>query len=119
MGEAEFMIRGLGYVRRLEHLELVAIGVNEKTGTPVYLRDVARAALGPLTRRGLTEVKGEVVPDVVRDALRSERAEGDRRREAQAGETPGRSASRREDHHRLRSLRPRKEVRDAGCALGN
>ncbi len=67
MGETEFMIRGLGYIKGVEDLKTVAIGVNKKTGTPIYVRDVADVALGPLIRRGLTESngEGEVVTGIV------------------------------------------------------
>jgi Cu(I)/Ag(I) efflux system membrane protein CusA/SilA len=67
MGETEFMIRGLGYIKGVEDLKTVAIGVNKKMGTPIYVRDVADVALGPLIRRGLTESngEGEVVTSIV------------------------------------------------------
>ena len=67
MGETEFMVRGLGYIKNKRDLEMVAIGVNKATGTPVYLKDVATIDIGPELRRGLADWngKGEVVGGIV------------------------------------------------------
>ncbi len=54
----EQVIRGRGYVKRLEDLELVPLRV-DRAGAPVYLRDVATIAFGPDIRRGLVELDGE------------------------------------------------------------
>ncbi len=54
----EQVIRGRGYVRKLEDLELVPLRVDLR-GAPVYLRDVATVAFGPDMRRGLVELDGE------------------------------------------------------------
>ncbi len=59
MGEMEFMVRGLGYIKNKKDLEMVAIGVNKATGTPIYLRDVASIDIGPELRRGLADWNGE------------------------------------------------------------
>ncbi len=59
MGEKEFMVRGLGYIKSKKDLESIAIGVNKATGTPVYLRDVANIDIGPEIRRGLADWNGE------------------------------------------------------------
>ena len=59
MGETEFMVRGLGYIKNKKDLEMVAIGVDKATGTPVYLRDVATVDIGPELRRGLADWNGE------------------------------------------------------------
>ncbi len=59
MGETEFMVRGLGYIKNKRDLEMVAIGVNKATGTPVYLKDVATIDIGPELRRGLADWNGE------------------------------------------------------------
>ena len=56
--EKEFMIRGLGYIRSLEDIRQIALGVNER-GTPILLRDVASVQLGPEIRRGLADWNGE------------------------------------------------------------
>jgi Cu(I)/Ag(I) efflux system membrane protein CusA/SilA len=54
----EQVIRGRGYVKSREDLELVPLRADLR-GTPVVLRDVATVALGPDTRRGLVELDGE------------------------------------------------------------
>jgi Cu(I)/Ag(I) efflux system membrane protein CusA/SilA len=57
MAEAEFMVRGRGYLRGKADIEQLV--VKSEKGTPVLLRDVARVELGPDERRGLTELNGE------------------------------------------------------------
>lgn len=66
VAEKEFMIRGSGYLRSLNDIERVALGVNEN-GTPILVRDVARVQLGPEMRRGLADWdgEGEVVGGIV------------------------------------------------------
>lgn len=59
MGEAEFMIRGLGYIKTLEDIGNIPVMVDRMRGTPVYLRDIADVTAGPLMRRGLAESNGE------------------------------------------------------------
>jgi copper/silver efflux system protein len=54
---AEYMIRGLGYLRSLNDLATVAIG--SKNGTPVLLRDLGTVAFGPDIREGVAEWNGE------------------------------------------------------------
>ncbi|MBW1789072.1 MAG: efflux RND transporter permease subunit [Deltaproteobacteria bacterium] len=58
MGEAEFMVRGLGYLRSIDDLEQVAVAVDAK-GTPVLVKNIANVQLGPELRRGLLEWNGE------------------------------------------------------------
>jgi Cu(I)/Ag(I) efflux system membrane protein CusA/SilA len=57
MGGAEYMIRGLGYLRSLSDLE--AIPVATKNGTPVRIRDVGTVTFGPDIREGAAEWQGE------------------------------------------------------------
>jgi Cu(I)/Ag(I) efflux system membrane protein CusA/SilA len=59
MGETEFMVRGLGYIKNIDDLKKVAIGISPSTGFPVYLSDVAEINTGPELRRGLSEWNGE------------------------------------------------------------
>ncbi|WP_447862120.1 efflux RND transporter permease subunit [Nitrospira calida] len=54
----EYMIRGRGYLKSVEDIEKIAVGVNEN-GTPILLRDVATVRLGPDMRRGLAELDGQ------------------------------------------------------------
>ena len=65
MAEAEYMVRGKGYLRGSADLEQLV--VKSEKGIPVLLRDVARVEIGPDERRGLTELngEGEVVSGIV------------------------------------------------------
>ncbi len=67
MGEMEFMIRGLGYIKSVDDVKNIPVMVNPMTNTPVYVKDVADVTLGPLMRRGLTESEGqgEVVTGII------------------------------------------------------
>ena len=58
MAETEFMVRGRGYIRGIEDIEEIVLAVS-KTGTPIYLKDVASVRLGPELRRGVTDLNGE------------------------------------------------------------
>jgi Cu(I)/Ag(I) efflux system membrane protein CusA/SilA len=57
MGGAQYMIRGLGYLRSLQDLETVPVAT--KNGTPVLVRDLGNVAFGPDIRQGVAEWNGE------------------------------------------------------------
>jgi copper/silver efflux system protein len=54
---AEYMIKGLGYLRSVDDLATVAVG--SKNGTPVLLRDLGTVSFGPDIREGVAEWNGE------------------------------------------------------------
>jgi Cu(I)/Ag(I) efflux system membrane protein CusA/SilA len=58
MAETEYMVRGLGYVRSIDDLNTIPVGVDEN-GTPIRLNDVAHVQIGPELRRGVVELNGE------------------------------------------------------------
>jgi Cu(I)/Ag(I) efflux system membrane protein CusA/SilA len=58
MAETEFMVRGLGYIKSIEDIKNVVVGMGGK-GTPVTVRDIAHVHLGPELRRGIVELDGE------------------------------------------------------------
>ncbi len=58
MSETEYMVRGLGYIRSIEDIEDIAVGVDER-GTPIRVRDIADVGTGPELRRGIAELNGE------------------------------------------------------------
>ena len=58
MAETEFMVRGLGYIKNIQDIKEIAVGVDAK-GTPIQIKDVANVSLGPELRRGLAELNGE------------------------------------------------------------
>lgn len=59
MGEMEFMVRSLGYIKNKEDLEDVVIGVSPNSGSPIYIKDVATVDIGPELRRGIADWNGE------------------------------------------------------------
>ncbi len=63
---AEYIVRGMGYIREARDLEIVPLGSDGK-GAPIYLRDIARVQIGPEIRRGIADLdgKGEVVGGIV------------------------------------------------------
>ena len=62
----EYMVRGRGYLKGIEDLEIIPVGTNG-AGTPVYLKEVARIQLGPEIRRGIADLdgRGEVAGGIV------------------------------------------------------
>ena len=74
----EHMIRGRGYIEKVEDLEQIVLNASLPESaamgrdpvvrtTPVLLRDVARVEIGPQVRRGVAELdgRGEVVGGIV------------------------------------------------------
>ncbi len=57
MSGAEYMVRGLGYLRSLSDLENVAVAT--KDGTPVLVRDLGTVSFGPDERRGAADWQGQ------------------------------------------------------------
>jgi Cu(I)/Ag(I) efflux system membrane protein CusA/SilA len=58
MGETEFMVRGLGYIRSIDDLRKVPLGMGPNNA-PILLSDVAHIHLGPELRRGIAEWNGQ------------------------------------------------------------
>jgi Cu(I)/Ag(I) efflux system membrane protein CusA/SilA len=54
---ADYMVRGLGYLRSLGDLATVA--VSSKNGTPVLIRDLGTVTFGPDIREGVAEWHGD------------------------------------------------------------
>ncbi len=67
MGETEFMVRSKGYIKSIDDLETIPIGVDMDAHAPILLSQVADIHLGPELRRGLVDMngEGEVVTGVV------------------------------------------------------
>jgi Cu(I)/Ag(I) efflux system membrane protein CusA/SilA len=64
LNNVEYIIRGLGYVKSLNDLELSVVAV--RNNIPVRIKDVAHVAFGPATRRGgLDKAGSEAVGAVV------------------------------------------------------
>ncbi|TLY26855.1 MAG: efflux RND transporter permease subunit [Nitrospirae bacterium] len=62
----EYVIRGRGYLRSVEDIELIPVGTDGR-GTPILIRDIAHVHIGPDQRRGLAELdgKGQTVGGIV------------------------------------------------------
>ncbi|KAA3608833.1 MAG: efflux RND transporter permease subunit [Calditrichaeota bacterium] len=66
MGETEFMVRGLGYIKSIDDLKNVPVGMGPNNA-PILLGDIANIHIGPELRRGIVEWngKGETVAGIV------------------------------------------------------
>ncbi|WP_394907934.1 efflux RND transporter permease subunit [uncultured Mesonia sp.] len=64
INQAEYLVRGLGYVKSISDIENAV--VTSEDYTAIKIKDVAKVSLGPATRRGLLDKEGaEVVGAVV------------------------------------------------------
>jgi Cu(I)/Ag(I) efflux system membrane protein CusA/SilA len=57
MGETEFMVRGLGYIKNAADIYNIPLGVDRR-GTPILLKNVATIKIGPELRRGIADYNG-------------------------------------------------------------
>ncbi|MCG8431353.1 MAG: CusA/CzcA family heavy metal efflux RND transporter, partial [Candidatus Omnitrophica bacterium] len=58
-GGVEYIVRGLGFIKSIEDIENIVVGVHE--GTPVTIRDIGRVSLGADFRRGALDKEGREV----------------------------------------------------------
>jgi Cu(I)/Ag(I) efflux system membrane protein CusA/SilA len=67
MAEAEYMVRSKGYLQTINDFKSISLGVSNKLGNPLYLKDIATIRNGPKSRRGIAELdgEGEVVGGIV------------------------------------------------------
>ena len=64
INKAEYLVRGLGYIKSIEDIELSVVTVADNV--PIRIKDIAVVTLGPAIRRGLLDKGGaEVVGGVV------------------------------------------------------
>lgn len=64
INQAEYLVRGLGYIKKVEDIEKAVVAVQENV--PIRIKDIGVVTLGPSTRRGLLDKDGaEVVGGVV------------------------------------------------------
>ncbi|WP_222983879.1 efflux RND transporter permease subunit [Flagellimonas meishanensis] len=64
INQAEYLVRGLGYVKSIGDIENAVVA--SENFTSIRIKDVAKVSLGPATRRGLLDKEGaEVVGGVV------------------------------------------------------
>ncbi|HQR13101.1 MAG: efflux RND transporter permease subunit [Nitrospira sp.] len=66
MAGTEYVIRGRGYLRSVDEIELIPVGTDQR-GTPILIRDIAHVHVGPDQRRGIAELdgKGQTVGGIV------------------------------------------------------
>ena len=66
MAGTEYIIRGRGYLRSIDDIELIPVGTDGR-GTPILIRDIAHVHVGPDQRRGVAELdgKGQTVGGIV------------------------------------------------------
>ncbi|MGA2062230.1 MAG: efflux RND transporter permease subunit [Thermoguttaceae bacterium] len=63
---AEYLVRGVGWIRNKQDIEDIVVKTNPTTGTPVYVSNLAAVSLGSEFRRGVLEKDGnEAVGGVV------------------------------------------------------
>ncbi|MEQ9097536.1 MAG: efflux RND transporter permease subunit [Imperialibacter sp.] len=64
MNQAEYLVRGLGYIKSVEDIEKAVVAVQDNV--PIRISDIGRVSLGPAARRGVLDKGGaEVVGGVV------------------------------------------------------
>jgi Cu(I)/Ag(I) efflux system membrane protein CusA/SilA len=64
INQAEYLVRGLGYVKSIEDIENAV--VTSEDFTAIKIKDIGEVSLGPATRRGILDKEGaEVVGGVV------------------------------------------------------
>ena len=56
INKAEYLIRGLGFIKNIEDIEYSVVKVNDNV--PIYVKDVAKVTLGPALRRGALDKGG-------------------------------------------------------------
>ncbi|MDD5108636.1 MAG: CusA/CzcA family heavy metal efflux RND transporter [Candidatus Omnitrophica bacterium] len=64
---AEYMVRGRGYARSVKDIENIVLAVDQKSGTPILVKNIGNVVLGPDIRRGVADLdgKGDVVGGIV------------------------------------------------------
>lgn len=59
MAEAEYMVRGTGYIQSLDDLRQIPLPQRNERGATLTLADVAQVRRGPESRRGIADLNGE------------------------------------------------------------
>jgi Cu(I)/Ag(I) efflux system membrane protein CusA/SilA len=65
-GNAEYLVRGVGWIRNTRDIEDIVVKADPEKGTPIYVSNLATVSLGPEFRRSVLEKDGnEAVGAVV------------------------------------------------------
>src|SRR5262245_56383207 len=59
MSGREYFVRGRGYVKSLDDIGQIALGIDPSNGVPIRVADVATVSFGPDIRRGVSELDGQ------------------------------------------------------------
>lgn len=59
LGEAEYMVRGRGYLQSVDDIKEIPYLFKREANVPLQVQDFARVRLGPEQRRGVAELNGE------------------------------------------------------------
>ncbi len=62
-GEQGYVVRGIGLIRTLDDLGNIVVKVDEKTGTPIFVKNLGTLQFGALERKGVLGKDGN--PDGV------------------------------------------------------
>lgn len=60
-GNAEYIVRGVGWIRDTKDIENIVIKADPRTGTPIYVSNLATVTLGSEFRRSVLEKNGNEV----------------------------------------------------------
>ncbi|HQU58056.1 MAG TPA: efflux RND transporter permease subunit, partial [Saprospiraceae bacterium] len=64
INKVEYLVRGLGYIKKVEDLELAVVAVHDNV--PIRIKEIGQVTLGPAARRGILDKDGaEVAGGVV------------------------------------------------------
>lgn len=58
-GGAEFIVRGIGFIKKVSDINNIVVGVKE--GIPIYVENIATVTIGPEFRRGALDKEGKEV----------------------------------------------------------
>ena len=63
----EYMVRARGYAKSVKDIEEIGVKIDEKSGIPILVRNIATVSLGPEIRRGVADLdgRGDVVGAIV------------------------------------------------------
>jgi Cu(I)/Ag(I) efflux system membrane protein CusA/SilA len=55
----EYMVRGIGYIKKISDVENIVVGTGRTGGIPILVKDLGMVTLGPDIRRGVADLNGE------------------------------------------------------------
>ena len=102
-GNAEYIVRGVGWIESTKDIEKTVVKADPEKGTPIYVSNLGTVSLGPEFRRSVLEKNGnEAVGAVVMMRARREPAGGHQADQGQDSRASAGPAGRRADRALLR-----------------